>query len=271
MYTYPISSFDFIQLIKALESVVSIDTFSLFLSLFAVFISFLGWRARVYGLDQVDYDCFQKLIRELVDITNEWDLLQRTPLKRRDQSFEVRLNCLNVKRAYIADNIGFYEKRFSNRIPATQYSELAKTFYALFDLERAEEYHKKAYQKSGTDALGLAVRRSYADFLFLQGDIKQGRKMYEKSRLDNSTDINIQRNIKSYGMQLYNEASAGNITEAAELYRRGMSCINEVKSVLLANRMRDSLNSKMKSAREVYYTNYHDREVGSIIGKSVNA
>lgn len=104
-------------------------------------------------------------MNSLIDIAQEWHLLD---LEKDNIHYDTKLGNIKMKRALLVESANQLVQEVENLISATDFSELAKSLYSVYEYENAEKYHMIAVEK-GQGALGIACNRSYRFFFFVLG------------------------------------------------------------------------------------------------------
>lgn len=198
-------------------------------------------RMKVLRTTQLTYEQnqlskFNSSLNSLIDIAQEYHILQITPESQRDLLYDRKLGNLKLARASLVESTDNLAKEVEQMITATNFSELAKSLYSVYEYEKAEKYHLKAIQKS-SGSLGISCRRSYADFLFCINKPAKGREEYKLCIVDEDTDSNKELNVRTLIMLMYNEAQLNNNSrETQKVYEDAISLASRIS---LPNRKRD--------------------------------
>lgn len=207
------------------------EIISLIISIIALTVSLvfsvLTLITRKQNLNLNTYSQFQNSLNGLIDLSQEYELLNLRPEKDKDIEYSKRLGGIKMKRASIAEQAHNLAIKIPELISVTEYTELAKSFYALREYEKAELHHKSAISKA-KGPLGIAAKRSYADFLYLTDRVNEGRRQYSNCAIDQTTDKNKEINVKSLKMQMFNEAKINNYEMSEKFYNEALAIISRI-------------------------------------------
>jgi tetratricopeptide (TPR) repeat protein len=202
------------------------DYITLLLSSSALVVATLSylntWRQRRIDNQRTLRLALTDVIEKLVE--TDW---QRSELDRsnegtiNDKVIESR-RILNSKRSYLAWQGDYIAKQVPHLATDSDFSNLARAFAAINDYDRARSYWEQCIRKSTTPTIRSISLRGYARFLFIQGELDAGRRLYRESLEERVPDTDETRRIRAdtYVMWMKAERDFG-IPEEVQRLRAG--------------------------------------------------
>ena len=159
------------------------------------------------------------LFVNLVKLTSEIYLMEYRFYDSNHKEDKIKLNNLRNERGVIVEQISAIILKHPNLISYAEYSELAKSKFAMFDFELARKYHLLAIELS-SEVAQINCKRYYADFLYRIKQVVEGRKLYSECEVKGNSDTDKLVNGITFRMWMNSEIFNGNPVEAKRLYSR---------------------------------------------------
>jgi tetratricopeptide (TPR) repeat protein len=156
---------------------------------------------------------------------------------------------LNQQNAFLLSEATLIIEQIPDLVGAVEYNTLAVAFYNTSDLERSEEYYRRAIQSADGPSQQTMAQRSFAQFLFSTGRIREARTLYEAALEDLPENDPMTPQTNGYTLQQWGwlEANlAGDVEGASRLFDRAQAQYEEVDNLV----MRDQLLAGLAAARQ---------------------